>query len=453
MKNAIIILTLLVSIPGIRAQEDSTQTEPKLIWSLEECINYAMENSLEVQQKLVDVYYNELQLKQAKWDRTGSLSGTMNGGRSFGRAVDPSSNTYLDVSSWSYSTGVSYGINLFNGFRLNNLVQMREKALNATQQELESMKEDIALQVAFAYLDAIYSKELVKVAQAQIEVSKNELERTQARYEAGDAGKDQYLEGQAQLAREESNLAQAEVDVTYNLLLLSQLLNMDTYEGFDIIVPVTEDIKAQISILSARDLFNESVNNRPNIMAAQLRIQSEVENLQATKANYYPNISLGASYNTDFNDQSRDPLTGNQISFWNQLDNNRRAYFGARLTIPIFDRLSVRNSVKMQELAIDNREFELDLAKRNYRETIQKAYNDALANQKKFTAAKKVAEASQSSFDFAQEKYSYGAMNVFDFNTSKNNLTKAEVELLQAKYQFIFAAKVLDFYRGIPLDL
>lgn len=460
MKRATILLAILFSVFSGKAQEDSVQTSPKLIWSLEDCINYVMDNSLEVQQKLVDVYYNELQLKQAKWDRAGTLSASMDGGRNIGRTITRS-NVYVDGGAWQVSSGASYGINLFNGFRLNNLQKMREKSLAATEKDLQAIKEDIALQVTFAYLDAIYAKEVVKVANAQILVSKDELSRINLKYEAGEASKDQFLEGQAQLAREESNLADAEADVSYNLLLLSQLLNMDFVSGFDIIIPATEDVKAQISLLSAREVYNIAVETRPELKAAEYRIHMEEDNLKATKANYYPSLGFGANYNTDFNDQNyyfepNDegiPVPTTMIPFTEQILNNRRAFLGLRLSIPIFDGMRVRNNVKAQELAIENRELELDMAKRQFRETVQRAYNEALSAHKKYIAAQKVAEASKASFDFAQQKFSYGAMSVFDFNTSKNNLTKADVELLQAKYKFIFSTKVLDFYRGIPLSL
>lgn len=461
MKKAIIFLAIILSVFTAKAQESADQTSTKLLWSLDDCIYYAMDNSLEVQQKLVDVYYNELQLKQAKWDRAGSLSATIDGGRNFGRTVN-SLNVYVDESAWRMGSGASYGLNIFNGFRLNNLKKMQEKSLAATEEDLEAIKEDIALQVTFAYLDAIYAKELVKVAHAQIQVSEDELKRTKVKYEAGEASKDQYLEGIAQLAREESNLADADAEVAYNILILSQLLNMDFTSGFDIITPVTEDVKAEISLLSAREVYNIAVENRPELKAAELRIHMEEDNLKASKANYYPSLGFNANINTNFNDQNyyyeydKDleiniPTT--MIPFTEQILNNRYALLGVSLRIPIFDGLRVRNNVKAQELAIENRQLELNLSKRNFRETIQRAYNDAVANHKKYIAAQKVAEASKASFEFAQQKYSYGAMNVFDFNTSKNNLTKADVELLQAKYKFIFATKVLDFYRGIPLSL
>lgn len=451
-KIGIVLFVALLVLPSAVGAQSQDET-----WSLEKCVDYARDNSLEVQQRLIGVYYAELQVVQAKWDKAGSASGTISESLNLGRTLN-SQNDYINSNSWSTNIGANYNVLLFNNFRLQNLQKVQELTLQSSEQELEALKEDISLQVVMAYLDVIYSKEMVKSVKSQLEVSKGEREKVQAKYDAGEASKEQLLENASQLAREESNLTDAMAQETINVLKLRQLLNISEDASFEIIEPMTEEIKAELSLASATDLYAYAVKNRPSIKATEYSIKSDEAQLEATKAGLMPSLGAGYSINTGYNNKNKFisndvPPVWESKNLPGQFGVNLRQSLGIQLSVPIFNGYRARNNVKAAELQIDTREMDLRIAKRNLKATLQRVYNDAFTANKKFEASQKVTEASKASFEFAQQKYALGAMSVFDYNVSKNNLAKAEIELIQAKYQFIFASKVLDYYRGIPLKL
>lgn len=438
IKNLILLCVLLISLSA-GAQQN------KEVWTLQQCVEYARENSLEVQQRLINVYFAELQEAQANWNKFGSANASITESFSMGRVLN-NNNNYVDVNSWNTNVNASYNVMLFNSFRLQNLHKVQTMSLRASEADLEQLREDISLQVVMAYLDVIFSKEMVESSKWQLEISKVEQKRIQTRYDLGEAAKDQVLENASQLAREESALMDAQAQETITLLKLKQLLNVSEEVIFDIVEPITQDLNAEISLASATDLYLYAVNNRPSVKAVEYRIKGDELQLKANKAQLYPSIGAGYSLRTNYNDFEPN-------SFFKQISGQVGHGFGASLSIPIFDGFQARNNVKSAKMQIQSRELDLQIIKRDLKATLQRVYNDALTASKKYEASKKVVEASQASFEFAQQKYNFGAMSVFDYNVSKNNLAKAEIELIQAKYQFIFASKVLDYYRGMPLKM
>ena len=216
--------------------------------------------------------------------------------------------------------------------------------------------------------------------------------------------------------------------------------------------PDIPEIGANASLLSAFDVFNEALNHRPEITLAKLRIESAKEDLQMAEGEKLPSIDLYAQYYNNYNNKFK-YINGNLIPFDKQLTNNDREAIGVRINIPIFNRFVLSNNVKKAQLQVESRELQLEIEKKTLRENIQRSYSNALSAHQKYIAAQKANEATGEAFEMSKQKFDLGAISTFDYNQAKTNKARTEINLINAKYEFIFATKVLDFYRGIPFNL
>ncbi len=450
MKRVIHIYLLLfcaVCFTSVRAQEK---------WDLNRCIEYALENNLYVQKQLLQIDYDKLQIKQAKDSYLPGVSATLGNRMYFGRTLDQSTNQYRNYNSYETSFNLGGSVSLFEGFRRKREKEMMQLNLKSSELSLEQINNNISLSIATSYLDVLQSKELIKVLEKQLEVTKEDGKRVKIRYDAGDVSKDVYLEIQAQIARESSQLVEAKTNHTKSLLILAQILDVEDVANFDIVIPELPLIESKVSLITAGEIF-ENALSLPDIKVAELQIENDEVGIERAKSGFYPTASFFASYSNYYNNkaQTYDVMTGTfqDLSFSDQLGENPREVLGLNIDIPIFSKFQNKNAVKAAKIQMENSVLNLEMEKKNLRETIQTAYSNAKSSYAYYLSAEQALNATRESNRFSSEKYNVGAISPFDYNTSKSQLTKAEAELLQAKYNFIFATKVLEFYNGIPLAL
>ncbi len=287
------------------------------------------------------------------------------------------------------------------------------------------------------------------VTQANIKVTKQQLNRTQQLVEAGSLARGALLEIEAQLAREELQLVNDNNRVKLAYLNLYQFLELPISESFKIEEPTLPEINAALSLNNAIDVYNTAMASRPEIKAAQLRVESANVQLDIAKGYRYPNLSVGANYNNQFfaDDQS------DNIAFGDQMKNNGRSGVGLNLNIPIFNRHQVKNSISNATLQIEDYKFRLQTARNVLRKDIEQAFTNALASFNRFNSTEKAVSSMEEAFRYTEEKFNVGMVNSVDYNISKSQLTIAQSDLLQAKYEYIFRTKILDFYNGIPIQL
>jgi len=421
------------------------------VWSLQKCIDYALENNIQIKQQEINTNYYENQLSQAKSNRLPNLNAQIGNDNSFGRSLTYL-NTYKNVNSSSITGGASTNLTIFNGFQLSNTIDKQEFDLQATLKDLQKAKDDIMLSIARSYLEILFAEEIVLVDSAQLEVTQQQINRTQQLVDAGSLAKGSLLEIQAQLAREELQLVNDENTVQLAYLSLFQLLELPIAESFTIEKPYLPEIKANLSMANSIDVYNNAMNSRPEIQAAQLRVKSAEKDLEIAKGNHYPSLTFNANYYNLYNNKYTD-INGDDILFKNQLKNNSRSSLGLTLGIPIFNRFQVKNGISNATLQIADFKYRLQTTSNLLRKDIELSYTNALAALNRYISTEKAVVSMQEAFRYVEEKFNVGMVNTVDYNLQKNQLTAAQSQLLQAKYEYIFRTKILDFYNGIPIEL
>lgn len=444
MKQLFTLFSIVLMLGGINSSAQN-------VWSLQKCIDYALENNIQIKQQQLNTDYYETQLSQAKSNRLPNLNAQIGNDNSFGRSLTYD-NTYKNVNSSSLTGGASTNFTIFDGLILTNTIKKQELDLQATLKDLQKAKDDIMLSIARSYLEILFAEEVVLVDEAQIEVTRQQINRTQQLVDAGSLAKGSLLEIQAQLAREELQLVNDKNSVQLSYLTLFQFLELPIAESFTIEKPVLPEIKANISMANSIDVFNNAMNSRPEIQAAQLRVKSAESQLEIAKGNRYPSLSFNANYYNLYNNKYTD-VTGTSIKFGDQLKNNRRSSLGLTLNIPIFNRFQVKNGITNATLQISDFKYRLQTESNVLRKDIELSYTNALAAFNRYISTQKAVVSMEEAFRYVEEKFNVGMVNSVDYNLQKNQLTAAKSQLLQAKYEYIFRTKILDFYNGIPIEL
>lgn len=444
MKNLFALVT------GIYFMFSASAAETQNTWSLQECIDYALENNIQIKQQGLNTQYNENMVHQAKSDRLPNLNAGASNNYSFGRSLN-NDNVYENVNSTQLNGYIQSNITVFNGFTLQNAVRQSELDFRAAIQDMQKAKDDLILNIAASYLEILFAEELSLIAEAQMEVTKQQIERTGKLVDAGSLARGALLEIEAQLAREELQLVNDQNRVQLAYLNLYQLLELPVEKSFKIEQPKLPEIKANVTMSNSFDVFQNAMHVRPEIKAAQLRVESARRQLDIAKGYNYPTLSLGANYNNQYFNILNSEFQ--QISFSEQLKSNGRYGFGLNLNIPIFNRFQVKNGVSNAKLQIADYEYRLQTARNMLRKDIEQAYTNALAALNRYLSSEKAVKSTEEAFRYAEEKFNVGMMNTVEYNQSKNYLTVAQSELLQARYEYIFRAKILDFYNGVPIEL
>ena len=441
-----IAFLILVSISNILKAQDTPNA-----WSLKECIDYAIKNNIQVKQGELSTQLQENSLRKAKADRYPNLTSQASQNESYGRSLTYS-NTYENINSSQTNFNLSTNVPVFAGMQINNNIKAKNFDLKASMEDLQKVKDNITMNIASAYLEILFSQELVKVSEEQLAVTKQQIQQTQEKVDAGALAKGSLLDIQAQAAKEELTLVNNQNQLKLNYLKLAQLLELDSYKNFDIQKPELPTIKAEASLMSATEVYKNALALWPDIKSTEYKLQSSEYQLKAAKGTNYPTVSLYGNYFNLYNNKYTD-TQGNEISFKDQLKNNERKGFGLQMDIPIFNRLQNKTQIDNAKINVLSKQLDVENAKKALRKDIETAETNAIAALNRYTSNQKAVAAMQEAFRYSEEKYNVGLVNALEYNQAKNNLAKAQSDLLQAKYEFIFRTKILDFYRGIPIEL
>lgn len=435
------------------------------MWSLEECVQYAIDHNIEIKQREIQVQSAEVQLHTDKMSRLPNLNANVGQNWSFGRG-QTSTGLYETQTLSNSNFGVSSSTPLFAGFQISNQVEKSKFDLRAATQQLERAKEDLSLSVASLYLQVLFNKEILKVNQEQLALSKAQIERTAALIAVGKVPQSQLYDIEAQVAKDEVSVVQAKNTMQLSLLDLAQSLELERDASFDVIAPEENEVVGNYMgrILPPDVIYDNAVNIKPVVKEQGFRLESSKKSLKIAKAGYYPKLNLSLSYGNSYyynytrqgmiieneEDPSKNYAWENK-SFADQWRDNAGEGIGLSLSIPIFNRSQVKNQVKSAQLNIRNQQLSLDNTMKTLYKEIQTAYLNATAAQEKYRSSEKAVKASAESFKYAQERYDIGKSTVFEFNEAKTKLIQVQSEQIQAKYDYIFRTKILDFYNGIPL--
>lgn len=422
-------------------------------WTFEECIAHALENNIQIKQQEIMTRYQESSLEQSKLNLLPSLNGSANHYYSFGRSYDRTSNTYtVGETVQSNSFNVSSNMSLFNGLVNYNTIQKNKYELLATEQDLEGFRSDISLNVALAYLQILLNNELVATTASQVELTNQQIDRTRKLVDAGSLARGNLLDIEAQAAREELQLITLQNQLAISLLTLAQLLELPSADSFKIVIP--EIAVDPVAFESNPDsIYSVAEKIRPEILGAEYKLRGAEYDLAIAKGGRSPQLSVGASWNTAYSDNRIDLVTLKPYNFGTQLDINRNGAVGFSLNIPILNGWMVNTQIKNSRLGIENSRYELENTKKQLYKNIQQAYTDATGALKRYYSSQKAVSSMEEAYRYAEQKLNVGLVTAVDYNQSKTQLLNAQSEMAQAKYEYVFKSKVLEFYKGIPLTL
>lgn len=451
------------------------------VWGLEDCISYALENNIQVQQSEISQQISQQDVKASKYNLLPDLNGFASHGWNFGQSIDPFTNQFATTRVRNNSFSLSTNFTIFNGFRKYNTIKRNNAQLKAAGYDLERMKNDISLNVANAYLRILFNKEVVKNANNQLNVTQIQIDRISKQVEAGSLPEGALKDIEAQKSTEELQKVNAENDLRLSKINLAQLLRLENVEEFEVGSPDLSSFQEVSRLISTSALYATALEVMPQVKSAEYNLYSAEKSTAIARSAYYPSLSFRGSLGSGFSGNNRefagnsDTLIlptgdfteiGNESvlretfipifddkSFGDQLGDNFNRSISFSLSIPLFNGMTSRTNVQRAKLQFRNAELALENVKIQLRQDIETAHNDAVAALKRYQAAEKSVSALEISFKYIEKRFNVGLINSFEFNNEKNRLNNARSELLQAKYNYIFSTKVLDFYQGKALTL
>ncbi|WP_172916680.1 TolC family protein [Capnocytophaga canis] len=411
------------------------------LWTLEDCINHALEKNISIKQSEIDLSASDVDKLQARGAFVPSLNSNMTYSLNEGKNINPVTNQFENTFFQSASGGVSMDMTLFAGLRNWRQLKRAELGRMAAQYNLEKMKDDIVLMVINAYLDVLSNKEQLKNLKMQSKISKQQLERTKDLIEAGSLPKGDMYEAESQVFAQEQQIIATENMLFISKMGLAQLLLLKDYQNFEIAdtsfdVPITDVLSK-----NPNEIFQRAKEVVQDIKIAQANVELAENSLRLAKSAYSPRLAAQWGYNTRWSKSQAQ-------NFLDQLDANKGMYAGLGLSIPILNGFSTKSNIKRQQLNLLKTEWNKEQAVLNLERTVYQAYTDASNARKLFEASEKTMQAKEQSYLYSKERHDVGLMTTFDFNQAKTQYENAENEYIRAKYKYIFKIKVLQYYFG-----
>ncbi len=410
-------------------------------YTLEECVEIALENNRNIKQQELNTQQRHIAYSQARTDLLPNLNASAGQSFVYGRSIGLD-NVYQNTNSSQTSFNIGSNITLFDGLKMKYNIDARKAEMYISEADLERIQDDIVMSVSTAFLQVLMNKELIQIANDQIELTNTNLIRMNELVDNGKVARGELYELEAQLAKEEFNLIQADNNLKLSLLDLAQIMELEDFDNFDVVVP--NDIMVDEGLLlSPTAIYESALIARPEIRGAQYRVESSEKEIMIAKSAYYPSLNFGASIGTGYYNMSG----YDNASFSNQFKNNRSTSLGFSLSIPIFNKFQVRNSVKNAQIALEYSKLEVDKTKIDLRKRIEQAYYNAIGAEGRWRAAEKSELASREAYRFAEQKYENGRGTSYELSQAKSNLANVLSDQTQAKYDYMFILKILELLR------
>lgn len=434
MKTKYLIITGLLLV--------ASQLPAQRLWTLEQCIDTALTRNRNIKQQQLSYKAKEIAYSQAKANLLPNLNASAGQNFNFGRSLG-ADNTYISSNSATSSFGISSDLTLFDGLKMKYNIEAKKADLLASGADWLKVEKDIILNVSTVFLQVLQNKELLQNAANQLDLTRKNMTQRKELIQAGKLAEGEIYELQAQEAKEEFSLVQAENNLQLSKLDLSQVMDLEDFKELDVVVPANL-MENELALLSAEEVYNSAVQSRPELKAAEFRLQSSEKNIAIAKADYLPSLGFGAQIGTGYYNMSQLPVNE---AFGDQVSNNLSTALGFRLSIPVFNRFEVKNRVKSAKLEVENSKIEMEKTKIELRKTIQQAYFNAIASKNRWESSQKSVRANEEAFRFASQKFESGRANQYEVNIAKNNLAQSISEQTQAKYEYVFRMKLLELMR------
>ena len=455
-------------------------------WDLRMCVDYALKNNISVQQADVQARIVALTYEQSKLSQYPSLSFQNRGGYQFGRSIDPSTNLYTNQEILTTDHSINLNMDLFNWSSKKNTIAANHYQAEAYVAGAEKARNDIALNVANAYLQILLAVEQVDISDVQIKQSVEQVSVVKKQVAAGAVPELNLAELESQLASDSSTLITANANVTLSVLQLKALLNIPADQPFDVAIPAVETIPVEsLAELDPAYVYSLALKNMPQQKINDLNLQAAMKNVSATKGLLYPAFTLfgglnsfysnaqkvlptdpvnmflpigqvtvaGTPYTVTTLEQQPFPTSSVKNTYFKQMNNHFNQSIGIGLSIPIFNAGIAKTNWKKAQLNAENVELQNAADAQTLKQDIYQAHANAVAALQKFNASKKAVETSQKAYDFARKRFEVGLLNAIDLITTQNNLFRAKINLTSSQYDYVFKIKLLEFFKGQGIKL
>ncbi|WP_158961499.1 TolC family protein [Myroides fluvii] len=448
-------------------------------WSLDDCISHAIEHNISVKQIEISEQSKAVTVDLARYDFLPVLSGTANHSWTLVDQPDAQTGVVGQRTMQESAVGLSLGIDIFDGLQKQKRLAKARLEHVASVYQVQKMKEDIALSVINSYLQIIFNKELVHTNQVQLDYDENEVNRVQILVKAGAVPAGDLLDVKATVASSTQRLISAQNELIIAKLNLAQLLQIRDYEKFDVVDSDYVVQASELMLYTPEEITNRAFESLTNIKTAELKVQLAEKEVQISKGAYYPKLTGFYNFGSNVHYQDRllgsvpsarlDPIgfvegSGQRVmrqgmmniyggpeSFFRQIDNNKSSVFGLSLTVPIFNGLKARKTVKLNQLALEQMQYEKEAEELKLEQLVFKAYTDTKSSFQSYEASVVTLESREKSLEYARERYAVGLINIFELNQNQNLYVTAQSNLLKAKYDYIFKNKIVEYYFGLPL--
>lgn len=443
------IIVFGLSCLGINAQKK---------WSLRECVDYAVQHNLQVIQNQYSKQMQDSNLKMARNQYLPSVSGSMSNNVSFGQTSFGTGSLRNDV--FRNSASLSADILVYNNGKLEKSIRKAQFDVEASQYDIQTIQNDISLQIAQQYLTTLLNKEIVKISESAVGNAQKQYDRAKITTQVGTTAQTILAEAAAAVAREKQNLNTAEINVGRSLFAMAQLLQLSDYKDFDVEnVEIPDQLESQLK--SVDEVLNTAFENQPQIKSAESKIKSAVAQTEVSKTAFWPTITASVGIGSFYNNLLTTDITGTDLfgnpvkerNFFGQYKDNFGQQAGVSLNVPIFNKGITKLQVEQSKLNESIAKNSLEQQKQTVRQNVQKAQFDVDANYQTFLSAVETEKSTKLALDFADKSYTAGRTTIYDVNVARNNYANAQGSVAQAKYNYLFSLKLLNFYAGIPLSL
>ena len=417
--------------------------------TLQECVQTAITNNLDVKQSDLDMQRAGVNWRQSKYNLLPNISGDIDHTLNQGRSIDLSSNSYVNQQQTSGSYSLSANVTLFNGLRLLNTLKSSQYAYEASKMELQWSKDQLMLKVILAYLQVLTSNDLLLQSQKQADVTQKQVERLEIMNEQGAIKPSDLTDLKGQLGDNKVSLINNQNNLDAARLSLSQLMNVPYNRNLQV-ERLSADQFDMNYMATTDSIFNIAMQQLTIIKAVDLRKKSAEKSVQAARGNLFPSLGLGAGFYTPYSSASRDS-SNRKIEYYDQLSNNYRTYVGVGISIPIFNNFRYRNQIALAKIDLKSAEYTAQTQQIQLKQNIEQDYFNMTAALNRYQALVDQVAAYAESFRAAEARFNAGASTSVDYLIAKNNLDRANVNLIIARYDYVLRTKILDYYQNKPL--
>lgn len=438
---------VLILIPVLLCQGVSLAQSKA--WTFQQCIDTAFQRNINVNQVQLVNETNKINLEQVKANRIPSFNASATEGLSIGTTINPTTNQYVTQGYHSTRFGINGSWNLFNGLQNANTIRQNILNVKAGQLDIETAKNDIILSITTGYLQVLFSREILETARNQASATAAQVDRTEKMYNAGKSPESDLLQIKSQLATDNLAIISAENNLDMAKVTLMQLMYIPITNDFDIVVPeMTEPVGTLVQ--SNEEIYKKALQVRPEIASAALQSNSAQVGIKISNGARWPALNLNANTSTNY---ASSRTKGGSVNpenypFFEQVWDNLGQSFTLGLSIPIYSNRTIKSRIDRAKITAMNARLNEQLTQTQLRKSIEQTYVDLKGAAKKYDATKEQLAAVTSVYTNSEKKFNVGVMSATDFLIQKNNYTQALSNLIQAKYDYIFRTKILNFYQG-----